>query len=204
MKAGTIGDIGCTSFFPSKNLGCYVDGGALLINDLELADKASMIGSHGQSKKYHHDIIGCNSRLDSIQAAILNVKLPYLDNYNKARQIVAQKYNEAFKNIKEIKTPQNASYSTHVYHQYTIKVEGVSRDQLKEKIQNRGVPSMIYYPVPLHMQKAYVKDGFNKGAYPVTEHLSEVVLSLPIHTEMDKEQQDYIIKTVIEGVKELL
>ncbi len=202
-KAGTIGDIGCTSFFPSKNLGCYGDGGALLINNKELADKTRMIASHGQSIKYHHDIVGCNSRLDSIQAAILNVKLPYLDSYNNARYTVAQKYDEAFKNIENIKTPQKASYSTHVYHQYTIKVEGADRNELKVHLQNEDIPSMIYYPVPLHLQKAYTKEGYGKGSFPVTEHLSEVVLSLPIHTEMTDEQQAFIINKIIEAVKQL-
>ncbi len=202
-KAGTIGHIGCTSFFPSKNLGCYGDGGAILTNDKDIADKASMITRHGQRIKYHHDIIGCNSRLDTIQAAILNVKLPYLDKYNEARQKVAKRYDEAFKNIKVINIPAKANYSTHVYHQYTIKVEGADRNKLKEKLQAEGVPSIIYYPVPLHLQKAYIKKGHEKGTFPITEHLSQVVLSLPIHTEMKDEQQEYIINKVIEAVKQL-
>ncbi|TRX70132.1 DegT/DnrJ/EryC1/StrS family aminotransferase [Flammeovirga kamogawensis] len=202
-KAGTIGHIGCTSFFPSKNLGCYGDGGAMLINDEKLANTARMIASHGQSIKYHHDIVGCNSRLDTLQAAVLRVKLPHLDTYNKNRQKVANKYNKAFAQVQEIETPQNAENSTHVYHQYTLKVNNVDRDQLKEKLQEKGVPSMIYYPVPLHFQKAYCKSEFNEGSFPVTEQLSKVVLSLPIHTEMQENQQDYIIQSVLESINEL-
>lgn len=202
-KAGTIGHIGCTSFFPSKNLGCYGDGGAMLINDHELAKRANMIASHGQSIKYHHDIIGCNSRLDTIQAAILRVKLPHLDKYNENRKNVARKYDNAFKDIGHIITPQKASYSSHVYHQYTVKVKNVNRDNLKEKLQEKGIPSMIYYPVPLHLQKAYLKDGFGQGSFPITETLSKTVLSLPIHTEMQTKQQEYIIQSVIEVIEEL-
>ncbi|WP_253274011.1 DegT/DnrJ/EryC1/StrS aminotransferase family protein [Flammeovirga sp. OC4] len=201
-KAGTIGHIGCTSFFPSKNLGCYGDGGAMLINDDELAKKAKMIASHGQSIKYHHDIIGCNSRLDTIQAAILRVKLPHLDQYNSNRRRVAKKYDDSFKDIMQLQTPKLAVYSTHVYHQYTLKVEGVNRDELKEKLQEKGVPSMIYYPVPLHFQKAYSLSEFGKGSFPVTEHLSDVVLSLPIHTEMEEKQQNYIIQSILESINE--
>lgn len=202
-KAGTIGHIGCTSFFPSKNLGCYGDGGAMLMNDEGLAKKAKMIASHGQTIKYHHDIVGCNSRLDSIQAAVLNVKLPYLDSYNLSRQKVAQRYDEAFKGVKAIETPQKANYSTHVYHQYTIKVLGVDREELQSQLQQNGVPSLVYYPVPLHLQKAYVKEGGGKGSFPVTEHLSKVVLSLPIHTEMQDDQQDYIISCVLNAIKNM-
>ncbi|WP_430934246.1 DegT/DnrJ/EryC1/StrS family aminotransferase [Saccharicrinis sp. 156] len=203
MKAGTMGNIGCTSFFPSKNLGCYGDGGALLMNNEKLAEKARMIAGHGQKKKYHHEVVGCNSRLDSIQAAILNVKLPLLDKYNKTRGNVAKRYDKALGDILGIKTPKRAVYSTHVYHQYTLKVEGVDRDQLKEKLYSKGVPSMVYYPVPLHLQKAYIKDGYGMGSFPITEHLSNVVLSLPIHTEMNIAQQDYIIESVINAIKEL-
>jgi len=200
-KAGTMGHIGCTSFFPSKNLGCYGDGGAMLINEEALANRARMIASHGQSIKYHHDIIGCNSRLDTIQASILNVKLPHLDEYNESRKMVADKYNEAFSDIEAIHTPAVAPYSTHVYHQYTIKVLGMDRDQLKNKLHDASVPSMIYYPVPLHLQKAYYNDAFPKGAFPVTEQLSNSVLSLPIHTEMKDEEQTFIINSVINSIE---
>jgi dTDP-4-amino-4,6-dideoxygalactose transaminase len=202
-KAGTMGDIGCTSFFPSKNLGCYGDGGAMLINNEQLAKKAKMIASHGQSIKYHHDIVGCNSRLDTIQAAVLNVKLPYLDNYNEARRKAAAIYDKELGNIDEISIPVKASYSTHVYHQYTIKVEGVDRDALKDKLSEKGIPSMIYYPVPLHCQKAYITEDSKSISYPVTEKLSKIVLSLPIHTEITKEMQDLIISGVIKSVNEL-
>ncbi|MCG8579760.1 MAG: DegT/DnrJ/EryC1/StrS family aminotransferase [Bacteroidales bacterium] len=202
-KAGTMGDIGCTSFFPSKNLGCYGDGGAMLINDEKLAERARMIASHGQGIKYHHDIVGCNSRLDSIQAAILKVKLPHLDDYNKARQKAAEAYNTAFDSVDGVQIPKLATYSTHVYHQYTLQVTGVDRDLLKEELQKQGVPSMVYYPVPLHLQKAYINANYAKATFPVTENLSKVVLSLPVHTEMDNEQQAYIIKAVINSINKL-
>ncbi len=202
-KAGTMGDIGCTSFFPSKNLGCYGDGGAMLINDEQLAKKAKMIASHGQSIKYHHDIVGCNSRLDTIQAAILNVKLPYLDDYNKARQEVAAIYDQEFHNMEEISIPARASYSSHVYHQYTIKVMGINRDALKDKLTENGIPSMIYYPVPLHRQKGYLQNNSDAVNYSITEELSKTVLSLPIHTEMTKDMQDFIVSGVKESIKAL-
>ncbi|WP_439185251.1 DegT/DnrJ/EryC1/StrS family aminotransferase [Carboxylicivirga taeanensis] len=202
-KAGTMGDIGCTSFFPSKNLGCYGDGGAMLINDEQLAKKAKMIASHGQSIKYHHDIVGCNSRLDTIQAAILNVKLPYLDDYNKARQEAAAIYDQEFHNMEEISIPARASYSSHVYHQYTIKVKGVNRDALIDKLTENGIPSMIYYPIPLHRQKAYLQNNSDAVNYPITEELSKTVLSLPIHTEMTKDMQDFIVSGVKESIKAL-
>ncbi|WP_235958333.1 DegT/DnrJ/EryC1/StrS family aminotransferase [Flammeovirga agarivorans] len=203
VKAGTIGHIGCTSFFPSKNLGCFGDGGAMLINDDELAKKAQMIASHGQSVKYHHDVVGCNSRLDTIQAGVLLAKLPHLDTYNANRAYVAKIYNRAFAEVPQIKTPKRADYSTHVFHQYTLIVDGVDRDALKDKLQEKGVPSMIYYPVPLHFQKAYVKEEFGEGSFPVTESLSKSVLSLPIHTEMKEEQQQYIIQSVLSSIEEL-
>ena len=196
-KAGTIGTIGCTSFFPSKNLGCYGDGGAIFINDKNLAAKCKMIANHGQSKKYHHDIVGCNSRLDTIQAAILDIKLKYLDVYCKARQDVAKAYSDAFESVNEIVTPAIADYTTHVFHQYTIRLESVDvRNSLQANLKEKGVPSMIYYPVPLHLQKAYFNKEFDKGSFLITEKLSDTVLSLPIHTEMEEEQLNYIIQTV--------
>lgn len=197
-KTGTIGDIGTTSFFPSKNLGCYGDGGALFTNDDDLADKISMIVNHGMKKRYYHDMIGVNSRLDSIQAAVLRVKLPLLDEYCVARQKVAKAYNEAFNDISEIETPFVESYSSHVYHQYTLKIKNGKRDALKTWLDEKGVPAMIYYPVPLHLQKAFQEFKVNNVDYPVTEQLSESVISLPIHTELDNEQLAYISNSVVE------
>ena len=194
-KAGTIGDIGTTSFFPSKNLGCYGDGGAMFIGDSELAKIAKMIANHGQSIKYHHDIIGCNSRLDSLQAAILDVKLKYLDEYSQARQKAADNYNELLQNIEKIRIPQVAKYSSHVYHQYTIVLdETVNRDELQNFLKEKGIPTMIYYPVPLYKQKAYIKDAGR--TFPVTEKLSKTVLSLPIHTEITREEQEFIVSSI--------
>ncbi len=197
-QAGTIGDIGTTSFFPSKNLGCYGDGGALFVNDDDLAKKCKMIANHGQSIKYHHDIVGCNSRLDSLQAAILDVKLKYLDEYTKARQNAAGIYDVLFKNISSIKTPLIAGYSTHVYHQYTVILEEkINRKELQDFLKIKGIPTMIYYPVPLHQQKAYSR-YYSEDKFPVTEKLSKTVLSLPIHTEITKEEQKYIVSSIKE------
>jgi len=199
--AGTIGDIGTTSFFPSKNLGCYGDGGALFSRNEELAKRCHMIANHGQSKKYHHEIVGCNSRLDTIQAAVLDVKLKYLDNYSHARQTAAHVYNELLKNVNGIKTPVEADYTTHVYHQYTIVVdENINRDDMQEYLKSKGIPSMIYYPVPLHKQNAYKEKG-NGEEFPVTDKLSKTVLSLPVHTELDKSQQEYIVMQIKEFLK---
>ena len=197
-KVGTIGHIGTTSFFPSKNLGCYGDGGAIFTNDDELAFKLKQIANHGQSKKYHFDCIGVNSRLDTIQAAILLAKLPHLDNYCDARREVAKKYDEAFKNSIEIKIPLRNSNSTHVFHQYTLQVSSQKRDELIDYLASKSIPSMVYYPKPLHLHKAYQYLGYYEGDFPVAEMLCKKVISLPIHTEMDDEQQDYIIKHVIE------
>ncbi len=194
QKSGTIGHIGCTSFYPSKNLGAYGDGGAICTNNEELGQKIHMIANHGQKKKYVHDIIGCNSRLDSIQAAILEVKLKHLDAYANARNLVAKTYDEAFKNIEGLEIPFRASFSNHVFHQYTLKVKGKSRDELKKHLSDNGIPSMIYYPIPLYNQlafKKYVPDNFN---LTTTEQLCNEVISLPIHTEMTSDQQEYIIK----------
>ncbi|MCB6973499.1 MULTISPECIES: DegT/DnrJ/EryC1/StrS family aminotransferase [Butyricimonas] len=196
LKSGCIGDIGTTSFFPSKNLGCYGDGGALFIRDARLAERARMIANHGQKIKYHHDIVGCNSRLDTLQAAILDVKLRYLREYTAARNRVADKYDEGLASVKGIILPARAANSTHAFHQYTIRVADKRRDELKTFLQSQGIPSMIYYPVPLHLQQAYLREGQGKGSYPVSEQLSEEVLSLPIHTEMKPEVQEYIIQQI--------
>ncbi len=196
MKAGTMGDIGTTSFFPSKNLGCYGDGGALFISDDKLAVRAKMIANHGQSVKYHHDIIGCNSRLDTLQAAILDVKLKYLDEYSSARNFAANHYDNILSDLKGITIPKRAAYSTHVFHQYTLRVADGKRDFLKVELEKRGIPSMIYYPIPLHFQKGYAKESYGKGSFPVAEMLSEEVLSLPIHTEMTQEELNYITDAV--------
>ena len=199
--SGTIGDIGTTSFNPAKNLGCYGDGGAIFTNNDELAEKIRMIVNHGESKKYHHKIIGCNSRLDSIQAVILNIKLKYLDDYNSNRRIMAANYNKAFQNINNLQTPIEINNSTHVYHQYTLKVLNGKRNELKEYLQSKGIPTMIYYPIPLYKQEAfskYVDDGYYLKN---TEELSQNVLSLPIHTEIENSHQDYIINEVINFFK---
>jgi UDP-2-acetamido-2-deoxy-ribo-hexuluronate aminotransferase len=190
--AGTIGTIGTTSFFPSKNLGCYGDGGAIFTNDHTLAEKMKMIANHGQRKKYHHEIIGVNSRLDTLQAAILKVKLKYLDEYRAKRQQVAAIY-DAHLPKSFIQTPVRSNNSSHVFHQYTVKITGDrSRDDFQKYLTSCGIPSMIYYPVPLHMQNAYRSPDYPLGTFPVTEQLSKSVISLPIHTEMTPEQLDYI------------
>lgn len=197
-KAGTIGDIGCTSFFPSKNLGCMGDGGAIFTNDDALAAKMRMIVNHGQSKQYYHDSIGVNSRLDSIQAAVLRIKLRRLDAYNAARNSAANFYDQAFAGSEKITTPVRAENSTHVFHQYTLKLKGVDRDGLKAFLAEKGIPAMIYYPVALHMQSAYKDDRYGKGHFPVTEELVEEVISLPMHSELDEEQLNYITSSVLE------
>ncbi len=195
-KLATIGDIGCLSFFPSKNLGCYGDGGALVTKNKQLAHKIRMIANHGQEKKYHHDIVGINSRLDTIQSAILNVKLPQLEGYNNARRSVAKLYDQGLSDVLELETPVRNLGIKHVFHQYTVKVKNDKRDQLKNYLKEKGIPSMIYYPLPVHKQKAYkdiVKVG---GSLKNTDTLTKTVLSLPIHTEMDEEQQAYIIQEI--------
>lgn len=195
-KAGTMGTIGTTSFFPSKNLGCYGDGGAIFTNDARLAEKIKMIANHGQKIKYQHEIIGVNSRLDTLQAAILNVKLKYLNEYTRRRNEVASFYDEALKGIAALITPARAANSTHVFHQYTVRVNGIDRDDFKDFLGRQGVPSMIYYPIPLHLQKAYLKAGVGEGSFPVTEKLSKTVLSLPIHTEMTSDQLRFIVESL--------
>ncbi|MEM9823751.1 MAG: DegT/DnrJ/EryC1/StrS family aminotransferase [Bacteroidota bacterium] len=181
-KAGTIGHIGTTSFFPSKNLGCYGDGGALFTNDDALAEKIRMFGNHGMKVRYYHDAIGVNSRLDAIQAAILGIKLRHLNDYNKARQRAANVYDELLEGLAGVETPFRAPYSTHVFHQYTLKVQG-DRDQIKDVLGEHQIASGIYYPVPIHLQNAYAKYGYQPGDLPVSEQLARKVLSLPIHTE---------------------
>ena len=195
-QAGTMGDIGCTSFFPSKNLGCYGDGGALFTNDDELAAHLRAIANHGMVVRYHHDEVGVNSRLDSIQAAILDVKLGHLDEYIAARQKAAARYDAAFGGREDILIPGRATDSTHVFHQYTLRVIGQDRDALKAKLAAKDVPAMIYYPVPLHLQKAYQDPRYKSGDFPVAERLASCVLSLPMHTELSDEQLDYIIEAV--------
>ncbi len=196
-KSGTIGHVGCTSFFPSKNLGCYGDGGAIFTNDDLLAVKLRSIVNHGMTVRYYHDDIGVNSRLDSIQAAVLKVKLQYLDKYAHSRQQVAAAYNKAFIARPELKIPACFSRSTHVYHQYTLQVQGVDRSKLQEFLATKDIPAMIYYPVPIHLQKAYLDPRYKPGDFPVTEQLSKTVISLPMHTEMDEEQLNHITSSVI-------
>jgi len=200
LKAGTIGTIGTTSFFPSKNLGCMGDGGAIFTNNDELAARMRMIVNHGQSVQYHHDDIGVNSRLDTMQAAILRVKLGHLDEYCEARQRAASYYDKAFANHSKIKTPARMANSTHVFHQYTLILNGVPRTALREHLESKGIPSMIYYPIPLHMQKAYTDPRYKHGDFPVTEHLCNHVISLPMHTEMTEEDLHYITQSVLEFV----
>lgn len=195
-KSGTIGHIGSTSFFPSKNLGCYGDGGALITNDENLAAKIRMVANHGQSEKYYHEVIGVNSRLDTLQAAILNVKLKYLDRFINERQKVAAYYDKHLAGIAQIKIPTRSESSTHVFHQYTLRIAGGKRDALKEHLSAFDIPSMVYYPVPLYKQKAFKSYWNGKDILPVTEELCGSVLSLPIHTEMDEEQMDYVVSYI--------
>ena len=199
-KTGTIGDIGCTSFFPSKNLGCYGDGGAICTNDDELAEKLKMIANHGQSKKYYHDVVGCNSRLDALQAAILNIKLPLLDAYIDARIKAADFYDKAFAGNEKITTPYRAEYCKHVFHQYTMILNNVNRGELVNFLAENNIPSMLYYPVPAHRQKMFASFGSSNINLEKTDWLTERVISLPIHTELDEEQQIFITEKVLEFV----
>lgn len=201
QKAGTIGHVASTSFFPSKNLGCYGDGGAIFTNDDDLAHTIRGIVNHGMYRRYYHDVVGVNSRLDSIQAAILNEKLPNLDAYNEARKEAAQKYDEAFKNEENIITPfRNGSEDNHVFHQYTLKIKNVDRDAMVAHLNDKGIPCGVYYPVPLHSQKAYEDDRYNEDDFTVTNRLVKEVISLPMHTELDDEQIEFITQTVIDFV----
>ena len=198
MKAGTIGDIGCTSFFPSKNLGAFGDGGAIFTNNDELAAQMRVVVNHGMAVRYYHDYVGVNSRLDSMQAAVLDIKLKHLDEYAEARQKAAAYYNKAFANNPKIKTPFTATYTSHVFHQYTLVLSDVDREGLMAHLADNGIASAVYYPVPLHMQKAYLDPRYKEGDFPVTEMLSKSVLSLPIHTELTEEIQQVITKAVLE------
>ena len=201
-KTGTISDIGCTSFFPSKNLGCYGDGGAICTNNDALAAKMRMIANHGQSQRYYHDIVGCNSRLDSIQAAVLRIKLRELDSYIIARRKVADHYDAFFSVFSQINTPVRGKESKHVFHQYTLKLEGLDRDALNVFLAIKDVPSMIYYPVPAHRQKMFSAFGSENTVLPITDWLTERVISLPIHTEMEEEQLNLICSSVAEYINQ--
>lgn len=196
--AGTMGDVGCTSFFPSKNLGCMGDGGAMYAMDERLAERLRMIANHGQFVQYQHDAIGVNSRLDTIQAAILRVKLRHLDAFAEARNEVAAYYDNAFSNHPNLLTPVRVPNSTHVFHQYTLQTCGIERDALRNYLKDQGIPSMVYYPIPLHFQKAYANEAYPKGSLPVTENLCKYVISLPMSTEMDEEQLAYIVQHVLD------
>ncbi len=199
-KTGTIGHIGCTSFYPSKNLGGFGDGGAMFTDDDAIANKLKMIANHGQNKRYYHDVIGCNSRLDAIQAAILDIKLKYLDEYIVARRRAADFYDNAFANHTKIITPFRHSSCTHVFHQYTLQLIDVDRDALSAYLTEQGIPNMIYYPVPAHKQKMFDAFGGRNYNLPISDWLTERVISLPIHTELDEEQQSLIVKKVLEFV----
>lgn len=198
-KSGTIGHIGCTSFYPSKNLGCFGDGGAIFTDDDALAEKIVQIANHGSKVRYHYEMIGVNSRLDSFQAAVLDVKLPHLDKYNENRRKAADFYDEKFKELEGVTIPFRLQNSTHTFHQYTLRIGGGAekRDELQEKLMESGVPSMIYYPIPLHVQEAYAKYNYKEGDFPVSEELCTQVISLPMHSELDNEQLEYISSTFI-------
>lgn len=200
QKAGTIGHIGTTSFFPSKNLGCFGDGGAVFTNDDTLAEKIRMYGNHGMKVRYYHDTVGINSRLDAIQAAVLNVKLRHLNDFNAARIAAADFYDQAFRGLPGVTIPFRAPYSSHVFHQYTLQMEE-GRDATQSKLKDAGISSAIYYPVPLHLQKAYAKYGYKNGDFPVAESLSKKVLSLPIHTELTEEIQERIVGAIKDSIK---
>ncbi len=192
QKSGTIGHIGCTSFFPSKNLGAFGDGGALFTNDLKLGKRAASLVNHGMQVRYHYDHVGVNSRLDTLQAAILRVKLQHLDNYHRLRQEAAAWYDSTLSGIESLQTPVRSTFSTHIFHQYTLQVDKSRRDALKKWLMEKGIPSQIYYPLPLHLQQAYKDLGYQEGSFPVSEGLCNKVLSLPMHTEMEQDQLAYI------------
>ena len=196
VAVGTIGDIGCTSFFPSKNLGCYGDGGALFTNNDELAANLRMIANHGQKVRYYHDVIGVNSRLDTMQAAILDIKLRHLNDYATSRRAAADYYDRAFLGFEGLIKPNRIKEGTHVFHQYTLRVQGGKRDALRTFLEEKGIPSMIYYPLPLHFQKAFANERYPEGSMPISEKLSSEVLSLPIHTEMTQEELEFIVGNV--------
>jgi dTDP-4-amino-4,6-dideoxygalactose transaminase len=196
-KAGTIGIIGCTSFFPTKNLSCYGDGGALITNDENLARKLRSVVNHGQTKKYYYELTGVNSRLDTLQAAILRVKLKHLEEYNNSRIKAAEFYDKALSPFPQVKIPARVKYSTHIFHQYTLILNGLNRDSLMNYLKENHVPSMVYYPLPFHLQKAFLDMGYSEGDFPVAEEISKNVLSLPMHTELDEEQLSYITRHII-------
>ena len=196
QKAGTIGLIGTTSFFPSKNLGCFGDGGAIFTNNDQIANKITALVNHGMYRRYYYDYVGINSRLDTIQAAVLNIKLKHLEAYNRRRQEAANFYDEVFRDLPGVMIPVRSSFSSHIFHQYTLRVPEALRDRLHEHLGSANIPSAIYYPVPLHLQTAYLDLGYKEGDLPVAEHLSRSVLSLPMHTELDDEQLKYITETV--------
>jgi dTDP-4-amino-4,6-dideoxygalactose transaminase len=200
-KTGTIGTIGCTSFFPSKNLGCYGDGGAICTNDEKLAIAMKQIANHGQTIRYHHEMVGCNSRLDSIQAAVLRIKLRFLDEYCDARRKAADHYDNFLSKIDGITVPFRAENSRHVFHQYTLQLDGIERDKLSEFLATKNIPSMIYYPIPAHKQKMFAAFNCENQELPVTDWLTERVLSLPIHTELQEEQLNYICSSIQEFIK---
>jgi UDP-2-acetamido-2-deoxy-ribo-hexuluronate aminotransferase len=201
-KTGTIGHVGSTSFFPSKNLGCFGDGGAIFTNDDELAHTLRGVVNHGMYERYHHDVVGVNSRLDSFQAAVLRAKLPKLDIYNEARKASALRYNDAFRDIENIVIPhRSGDCDTHVFHQYTLKITNGKRDELVKHLNEQGIPCGVYYPIPLHNQKAYKDSRYNEADFPITNQLIKEVISLPMHTELEKDQIDYITKTIIDFVK---
>ncbi len=208
VKAGTIGHVAATSFFPSKNLGCYGDGGAIFTNDDDLAHTIRGIVNHGMYKRYHHDVVGVNSRLDSIQAAVLDAKLPHLDAYNKARQNAARKYNKAFEFVKHIITPKTVNgcagicdtCDCHVFHQYTLKIKNIDRDALVKHLNDNNIPCGVYYPIPLHKQKAYADERYNENDFKVTNQLVKEVISLPMHTELDDDQIEFITSTIIKFI----
>lgn len=203
VKTGSMGIVGCTSFFPSKNLGCYGDGGAMFTNDDALAEKLKMIANHGQKERYYHEMVGCNSRLDSMQAAVLRIKLRHLDEYCDARRAVADYYDNAVKGNANIVTPFRAAYTHHVFHQYTLQLKNVDRDAVPQKLAERKIPSMIYYPVPCHKQNMLKDFGGLDYHLPVTDMLQDCVISLPIHTELTEEELSYITKNFLEVINEL-
>jgi UDP-2-acetamido-2-deoxy-ribo-hexuluronate aminotransferase len=204
QKAGTIGDIGTASFFPSKNLGCYGDGGAIMTRDPALHHKIQAIVNHGSRTKYYYDEVGVNSRLDTLQAAILRVKLKYLESFHEARQNVAAAYDDGLGNVPQLKLPERVPWSTHIFHQYTLILQDADRDQLRDYLKSKGIPVMVYYPLPLHLQVAYKDLGYREGDFPAAESLSATVFSIPMHTEIESEQIEYIchhIKTFLKQDK---
>ncbi len=203
QQSGTIGNVGCTSFFPSKNLGCYGDGGAIFTNDDDLAAMLRVVVNHGMTVRYYHDYIGVNSRLDAIQAAVLDVKLKHLDSYIFERQRAASVYDEAFGEHPNLRIPVRSDFSTHVFHQYTLVTEGIDRDALHRHLLEKKIPNAIYYPVPLHLQKAYLDPRYGEGDLPVTEELCKKVISLPMHTELDDEQLNHITGTLLDYINTL-